>query len=155
MEKPHIAIIKKPTPRALKEVNHLLSQLSLTRVSPAPMTLTQWKALLFQKNVFFLAAMSSRSAQGKMIGFLVIYFVRIPSGLLAIAEDLVVDEPYRKWGTGRVLMEYGIGLAEKKKARHLSLRTNPKRIQANKLYPQMGFHLMTTNFFRMNLPREK
>ncbi len=89
-----------------------------------------------------------------MIGFLAIYLVRIPSGLLAVVEDLIVDEPYRKRGVGRLLMEYAIDLAEKKGARHISLRTNPQRIAANKLYEQMGFRLMTTNFFRINLPRK-
>ncbi len=90
-----------------------------------------------------------------MIGFVIIYFIRIASGFFAVAEDLVVDEPYRRWGIGRLLMEYGIEMAEKKHARHISLRTNPKRTDANKLYRQMGFKQMPTNFFRINLPRKK
>ena len=94
-------------------------------------------------------------SQDTIIGFLVIYCVRIPSGLLAVAENFIVNEIYHTWGVGRSLMEYGIECAERKGARHLSLWTNPQRIEANKLYPQMGFHVMTTNFFRINLSRKK
>lgn len=150
-----IKILKRTTPKILHQVNHLLSQLSLTNIPPAPLTHGQFKFLLGQPQVFFLTALSSTDAKAVMIGFLVVYLVRIPSGLLAVAEDLIIDEPYRKWGVGRLLMEYAIDLAEKKGARHISLRTNPQRIEANKLYEQMGFHLLTTNFFRINLPRKK
>ena len=149
-----IKILKRTTLKILHQVNHLLSQLSLTATAPAPLTPRQFKSLLGQPRVFFLTAMSSMDAEAVMIGFLAIYLVRIPSGLLAVVEDLIVDEPYRKRGVGRLLMEYAIDLAEKKGARHISLRTNPQRIAANKLYEQMGFRLMTTNFFRINLPRK-
>lgn len=149
-----IKILKRITPKVLQKVNHLLSQLSLTAAAPTPLTYGQFKSLLGQPQVFFLTAMSSTDAKATIIGFLMVYLVRIPSGLLAVAEDLIIDEPYRKWGVGRLLMEYSIDLAEKKGARHISLRTNPQRIEANKLYEQMGFHLVTTNFFRINLPRK-
>lgn len=150
-----IKVFKKITTKALHQVNHLLSQLSLTNTPPTPLTYGQFTSLLGQQQVFFLTAMSSTDAKAMIIGFLMVYVVRIPSGLVAVAEDLIIDKPYRKWGVGRFLMEYAIMLAEKKGARHISLRTNPQRIEANKLYEQMGFHLVTTNFFRINLPRKK
>ena len=154
MQTSKIIMLKKGTPKALKEVNHLLSQLSITAIRPLPLTSSQFSTILAQKNLFFLAAMSSAGARGTIIGFLIIYLVRLPSGLIAMAEDLIVDEPYRKWGIGRILVEQGINFAEEKGARHLSLRTNPKRIEANKLYPQVGMHLMIGNFYRINLPRK-
>lgn len=150
-----IKIFKKTTPRILRQVNHLLSQLSLTKTAPTPLTHRQFKSLLGQRQVFFLTAMSSGDTQATIIGFLVVYLVRIPSGLLAVAEDLIIDEPYRKWGVGRLLMEYAIDLAERKGARHISLRTNPVRKDANRLYEQMGFRRLETNVFRINLPRKK
>ena len=153
MKSPSIVIVKKSTPQARKEINHLLSQLSLTQTPPKPLTAAQFASVLAQKNVFFLAARASKGADEKIIGFLVIYLIQLPSGLGATAEDLIVDKPYRKWGIGRVLIEHGISLAEKKHARHVSLRTNPKRIQANKLYPQVGMRLIAGNFYRIHLPR--
>lgn len=153
---PHtpITILKKSTPHVLRQVNELLAQLSLGKTPPAPLTRARFNALLGQKNLFFLIARSSDKINTSLIGFVVVYVIRIPSGFLAIAEDLIVDEPYRKWGIGRSLMEYAIAFAKKKGATHLSLRTNPKRAQANKLYQQMGFHLMPTNFFRINFSKE-
>ena len=150
-----IIIIKKPTGAVRKDVNRLIGSLSLTATSPRPLSVAQFRDLIAQKNVFLLAVVLKEGLEWQMIGFLTLYLVRIPSGIVGVTEDLLVDERYRKWGIGRALMEHAILLAEKKGARHLSLRTNPIRIEANKLYEQMGFHLMTTNFYRMNLPRKK
>ena len=150
-----ITILKKPTPRMLAQLNHLIADLSLTNVPPRPLTYRALQELLRQKNVFLIIARVSAGKKDTIIGFLTVYVVRIPTGIIAVSEDLLVDARYRKWGIGRLLMEYAVEYAEKKGARHISLRTNPKRIEANKLYEQLGFHRMTTNFFRMNLPRIK
>jgi len=155
MQQIKIKILQKATAKDCREMNHLLSQLSLGSIRPSPLTQAQFSSLLGQKNVFLLAAMSSGSRDARIIGFVLLYFVKIPSGFLAVSEDLIVDEPYRKWGVGRLLMEYSIECAEKKGARHISLRTNPKRADAKKLYEQMGFIEMPTHFFRINLPRKK
>ncbi|MDP3778975.1 MAG: GNAT family N-acetyltransferase [bacterium] len=150
-----VTILKKGTLQDLREINRLISGLSLGKIPPPPLTHSQLKQLLSQKNVFVLTVSAGTGKEKKIIGFLTVYLVRIPSGVVAVSEDLLVDERYRKWGIGRFLMEYGIDLAQKKGARHISLRTNPKRLEANQLYEQMGFHLVTTNFFRINLPRKK
>ena len=150
-----IAKIKKANPTILREVNRLAAGMALTKTLPPPLTLMQLRELIAQTNVVMLGASSGRGKSKKIIGFLTVYLVRIPTGLLAVAEDLLVDGPYRKWGVGRLLMEQAINLAEKKSARHISLRTNPIRTEANRLYQQMGFQLMTTNYFRINLPRKK
>lgn len=155
MQHAKIKILKRVTAPCLKDINRLLSQLSLSKTPPRPLTYGQFMSLLKQKNIFFLVATSSSGVNGRIIGFIVMYLVRIPSGLIAMAEDLIIEEPYRKWGMGRLLMEYAIALAEKKHARHISLRTNPQRIEANKLYKKIGFMLIPTNFFRINLPRKK
>lgn len=135
----------------LLDVNRLLAQLSLSKVPPKPLTLPMFKAMLSQPDLHLLAAIVGDGRNEKIIGILSIYFVRIPSGLIAWAEDLLVDQPYRKWGIGRLLMEKGIELARELRARHISLRTNPKRVEANKLYQAVGFQRMETNFYRINL----
>ncbi len=150
-----VTILKKVTSQDFREINRLISGLSLGKIRPRPLTMSQFTQLLSQKNVFVLIVRVGTGKEKKIIGFLTVYLVRIPSGVVAVSEDLLVDEQYRKWGVGRFLMEYGINLAEKKGARHISLRTNPNRLEANKLYEQMGFNLVTTNFFRINLPRKK
>lgn len=155
MEKNLVTILRKATLNALKDVNHLVSQLSLGPTPCAPLTYGQFKDILSQKNAFFQIVTVKKGKQKKIVAFQMLYLMRIPSGILAVLEDLIVEEAYRKWGVGRMLMEHAIDYAEKKGARHISLRTNPKRIEANKLYQQLGFHLMITNFYRINLPRKK
>lgn len=149
-----IIILKKPTPHVRKEINGLIAGLSLTATPPSPLTLMQLKELLGQKNVFILAAYEAEGKQKKMIGFLTVSLIRIPSGITAMADDFLIYDSYRKWGVGRMLMEYALDLAEKKGARHLTLRTSPKRTEANELYKKMGFQLQITNVYRMNLPRK-
>jgi len=146
-----IKILKKATADLLEAVNRLMGQMSLSRTRPKPLTPAILTLLLAQENVYFLAAVADYKGKEKIVGALTIYFVRIPSGLTCVAEDLIIDEPYRKWGIGRILMERGIELAKAKRSRHISLRTNPKRLEANKLYQALGFKRMETNFYRINL----
>ncbi|MEK7629073.1 MAG: GNAT family N-acetyltransferase [Patescibacteria group bacterium] len=113
-----------------------MRQISLTPVPPKPLSQALFKDIINQKNVSFIIA---SKPDGEIIAILILYFVRIPSGLTAILEDLIVDEKYHKWGVGRLLVEKSIEIAKKKKARHLSLRTNPIRAEANKLYQAMDF----------------
>lgn len=143
--------LKKYSTKVLREINYLTAQMSLTKTPPQPLTSKIFKELLAQKNVYFFVALARPKGTEKIIGILSIYFVRIPTGLICWAEDLLVDKLYHKWGVGRLLMEEGVELAHQKRARHINLRTNPKRIEANKLYQQMGFKRMKTNFYRINL----
>ena len=136
--------------KALKDINNLLVQIGLTKIMPGVLTDKVFKELLSQKNVYLLVARSDSPNQ-KLVGMLVLYFIRVPSGLYAVLEDLVVDKPYRKWGVGRLLVEESVRLARSQKARRISLRTNPIRLEANALYEAMGFKLMKTNFYRINL----
>lgn len=143
-----IKILRQARQKSLKEINSLLLQVGLTSVAPRPMSLSLLKNILKQDRVSFIVAATH---SGEIVGIVVLYFVRIPSGLTAVLEDLVVDEKYRKWGVGRLLVEKTVEIAKSKQARHLSLRTNPIRTEANKLYQALGFNLMKTNFYRINL----
>lgn len=145
-----IIILKKHSAKSLQDINRLLSQIGLTSVKPKPVSPVLFKSILAQPNLKFIAAVAG---DGTIVGMLILYFIRIPSGLSAWLEDLVVDTKLRQWGLGRSLVEKAIMLAKKKKARHLSLRTNPVRTQANKLYQQLGFFKVETNFYRINLFR--
>lgn len=146
-----ITRIKNYKPETIREVNRLMSQIGLTKHRLKPLTEKVFKSLIGQKGVMLFGACSDREMGSKLFGIVTIYFVRVPSGLTAFVEDLVIDEPYREWGVGRVLLEHCVNLARQKKARHINLRTNPVRVEANKLYQAAGFNLMKTNFYRINL----
>ncbi len=142
-----VEILKKADEKTLAEMNYLTAQLSLSATPPKPMTLAELEQMLAQKNFYQLVILN----KGVIVAGLNVYMTRIPTGLIAEAEDLVVDEPYRMWGLGRILMEKAIELSKEHKAKHISHRTNPKRLDANKLYQAMGFKQMETNFYRINL----
>lgn len=146
-----ITQLRQAAPPALKEINSLVSKLSLSQVSPKKLTQGFFKKLLDQKDFFLFAATVPHGVNNRIVGTLSVYFVRIPTGLIAVAEDLIVEEAYRRWGVGRLLMEKGIEIARSRRARHISLRTNPKRVEANRLYRSLGFKQMDTNFYRINL----
>ncbi|MEK7500710.1 MAG: GNAT family N-acetyltransferase [Patescibacteria group bacterium] len=148
-----ITQLRQAAPRALKEINSLISKLSLSRIPPKRLTGGFYKKLLGQKDFFLFGARGPHGSNDKLVGILSIYFVRIPTGLIACAEDLIVQEDYRRWGVGRLLMEKGIEMARLRQARHISLRTNPKRVEANRLYRSLGFKQMAANFYRINLFR--
>ena len=145
-----VIVLKKHSVKSLQDINKLLSQISLTSVKPRPVSQSTLRSILAQPSLRFIAAVAE---DGMIVGMLILYFVRIPSGLSAWLEDLVIDTKLRHWGIGRLLVEKGIMLARKKKARHLNLRTNPVRTEANKLYQKLGFSKMETNFYRINLFR--
>jgi len=63
----------------------------------------------------------------------------------------VVDELFRGKGIGKKLIHKLIDIARKKKAKHISLYTNTKRVAANVMYQEMGFFKKDANYYRINL----
>lgn len=133
--------------KVLSEVNHLISQLSLSAIPPKLLSLIDLRAMMGQKNLHLLVIKS----KGGIVAMITVYVTRIPTGIIAEIEDLIVEPPYRAWGLARLLVEEAIRVARKYHAKHISHRTNPKRIEANKLHQAIGFKIMEGNFYRINL----
>jgi len=77
---------------------------------------------------------------------------RIPTGVGAWIEDVVVDERARRRGVGEALIAAAIRLAEESGARHVNLTSRPEREAANRLYRRLGFEERETNVYRFRLP---
>ena len=75
---------------------------------------------------------------------------RVPTGLRAWIEDVVVDEAARGAGAGEALVQAAVERAEALGARTVDLTSRPSREAANRLYVRMGFELRTTNVYRHN-----
>ncbi len=146
-----VEILKEGNEKVLAEINALTAKLSLSVIPPKPMSKGDLMAMLSQKDFYCLVVKN----QKEIVGLVVMYFTIIPTGLIAEAEDLIVDEAYRKWGVGPMLIQKAVEIAEASGAKHISLRTNPKRAEANKMYQSIGFKQIETNFYRINLPRGK
>jgi ribosomal protein S18 acetylase RimI-like enzyme len=85
-------------------------------------------------------------------GCLCLTIYRVPTGMRAIIEDVVVDETMRRRGVGEALVRHAITLAREAEADGVSLTSNAQREAANKLYQAMGFQLRQTNayYYRLN-----
>ncbi|WP_419925051.1 GNAT family N-acetyltransferase [Candidatus Poriferisocius sp.] len=90
-------------------------------------------------------------ADGAIVGSLTLVLVRIPTGLRAVIEDVVVDEQVRGQGVGRALNEAALGLARDAGAATVDLTSRPSREAANRLYLRLGFMVRDTNVYRYSL----
>lgn len=147
-----IKVLKKFSARILRDINQLLPQLALSSVPPKLLTPAGFKHLLKQKNTYLVAVTDCGQKFSKIIGMATVYLVYIPTGIIAVIEDVVIDAAYRGKGLGRKLTDKLIKIAMIKKAKHISVRTNPVRVESNAMYTNMGFIKKETNFYRINLP---
>lgn len=85
---------------------------------------------------------------GQIIGSLTLALFRIPTGLRAWIEDVVVDEAVRGRGVGAALNEAALERADEVGARTVDLTSRPSREAANRLYKRLGFVQRETNVYR-------
>ncbi len=78
-------------------------------------------------------------------------FYRIPTGLKAWIEDVVVDDEARGNGIGEALSRAAIDEARRRGAKNVSLTSRPSREAANRLYRGIGFEQYETNLYRYEL----
>jgi ribosomal protein S18 acetylase RimI-like enzyme len=92
----------------------------------------------------------ARDSGGAVIGTLTLVLLRIPTGMRAWIEDVVVDEAARGRGTGERLIRAALALAEANGARTVDLTSRPSREAANRLYGRLGFERRDTNVYRFS-----
>ena len=88
---------------------------------------------------------------GRIVGSLTLAFYRIPTGLKAWIEDVVVDDSVRGRGVGAALNEAALAVARARGAKDVSLTSRPSREAANRLYQRIGFERRDTNVYRYTL----
>ena len=89
-----------------------------------------------------------------VLGTLTLILFRIPTGMRAWIEDVIVDEAARGKGVGRVLNEAAIDHAFAKGAITVDLTSRPSREAANRLYSRIGFVQRDTNVYRFSPPEQ-
>ena len=94
----------------------------------------------------------ARDDDRTIVGMLTLALFRLPSGVRAWIEDVVVDEAARRLGAGRALVEAALVLAVDAGAETVDLTSRPSRESARRLYETMGFEERTTTVFRRLLP---
>ncbi|MEA2974194.1 MAG: hypothetical protein QOG82_2652 [Actinomycetota bacterium] len=85
---------------------------------------------------------------GRIVGLLTLAVFRIPTGVRAWIEDVVVDQAVRGQGVGEALTREAVRLAAAAGARTVDLTSRPSREAANRLYRRLGFAVRETNVYR-------
>jgi ribosomal protein S18 acetylase RimI-like enzyme len=86
--------------------------------------------------------------EGKIIGTLSLVVFRIPTGVRAWIEDVVVDAAAGRQGAGTALVRAAVERARAAGARSVDLTTRPSRVAAGNLYERAGFQQRETRVYR-------
>lgn len=120
----------------------------LSRSAPPPDADQLAEMLAHPGTTIFIA----RDDEGIIAGTLTLIVFRIPTGIRAWIEDVVVDEGLRGRGAGEALTRAALDKAAEAGARTVDLTSRPSREAANRLYERLGFERRDTNVYRYELP---
>ncbi len=120
----------------------LIPQLS----SVTPPTREEVRDLVLAEATTLLVAREGNETQ-RIVGALTLILFRVPTGLRAIIEDVIVDESARGLGLGEALMSEALNFAQEYGVKGVMLTSNPRRQAANKLYQKLGFKRWETNLY--------
>lgn len=123
----------------------LIPQLSSSAKIP---TWDELSELIASKAGIVLAAVDDEDPEEKILGTMTLVIFRIPTGLRAWVEDVVVDTEERGKGIGEKLIRASIERAKSEGCRTIDLTSNPKRVAAHRLYKRCGFEMRETCVFR-------
>lgn len=125
----------------LAACHRLIPQLSS---SSAPISAQELEEIIQSDTTVLFAA---RSGQ-EIVGLLTLAIFRIPTGVRAWIEDVVVDNQARGKGVGDALNRAALAEAERRGAKTVDLTSRPSREAANRLYQRLGFKQRDTNVYR-------
>lgn len=131
------------TDELVDAMRRLLPQLS----SSAPEPTAEDLAEIVRADATHLLIARDRE-DGSILGSMTLVVFRIPTGVRAWIEDVVVDSAARGRGVGEKLNREAIALAQRLGARTVDLTSRPSREAANRLYQRIGFVQRETNVYR-------
>ena len=139
------------TGEIVESLGRLIPQLSTSAAIP---TADQLKRLVAGGAAQLLIARDP-DQEDRIVGTLTLILFRIPTGMRAWIEDVVVDESARRRGVGELLCRAAIERARSAGARNVNLTSRSARKAANRLYRRLGFSLRQTNLYRYSLEQDK
>jgi ribosomal protein S18 acetylase RimI-like enzyme len=139
-----VAPVASASQEVLDACHRLIPQLSS---SSTPVTLPELKEMVASESTVLFAA----TKDGAIVGLLTLATFRIPTGMRAWIEDVVVDESARGHGVGEALNHAAINEARRRGAKTVDLTSRPSREAANRLYQRIGFVARDTNVYRYEL----
>jgi ribosomal protein S18 acetylase RimI-like enzyme len=139
-----IEVASEPSDELVDAFRRLVPQLSSSASAPNAEALA---GILASPAIRILVAREEE----RIVGTLTLALFRIPTGVRAWIEDVVVDEPARGRGIGEALTGEAIRLAAAEGARTVDLTSRPEREAANHMYEKLGFRRRETNVYRYEL----
>jgi ribosomal protein S18 acetylase RimI-like enzyme len=136
-----IQAVQQVTDELVDAAGRLLSQLSS---SAAPLDADDLVRIVSHQATTLFVARSD----GSIAGMLTLVTFPLPSGVRARIEDVVVDQDARGRGVGSALTMAALDLAQAQGARSIDLTSRASRVEANRLYQQLGFQLRDSHVYR-------
>jgi len=143
----HISELTVVNQEVLDAFAHLVPQLSSSARVPTP---AEIQDMVDSRASIVLIARDSGPAS-PILGMLTLVVFRIPTGVRAWIEDVVVDTAARGQGAGEALTLAAIERARQEGAKTIDLTSRPSREAANRLYLRVGFKPRQTNLYRYDL----
>ena len=128
----------------IEAFQRLIPQLS--SLNPPPTQDELAEIISAPSTVLFIARLDEH-----IVGTLTLATFRIPTGVRAWIEDVVVDAAARGHGVGEALNQAAILEAHHRGAITVDLTSRPSREAANRLYQRIGFVARDTNVYRYNV----
>lgn len=144
----HVEVVLEVDDDILDAMQRLVPQLSSS--SPVP-DVNELSEVVGSACTDLLVA-RDRSQGNRIVGSLTLAVFRIPTGIRAWVEDVVVDGSARGRGAGEALTRAALRLAHARGARTVELTSRPSREAANRLYRRLGFEPRETNVYRYTVP---
>ena len=138
---------KEVTDEMVEMWRKLMPQLSSS--SPLP-TREQLESIINSQSVILFMAREG----DKLVGSLSLIVFRVPTGVRAWIEDVIVDEAARGRGIGEALTMAAIDCARELGVKTVDLTSRPAREAANRLYQRVGFVQRQSNLYRFSIPQE-
>lgn len=139
-----VEIAAEATDEVLEALHRLIPQLSSSSIPVSAAELSD--IVTSDSSTLFIARLD-----GRIVGSLTLATFRIPTGVRAWIEDVVVDENARGHGVGEALNRAALDEAKRRGAKTVDLTSRPSREAANRLYQRIGFVARDTNVYRYEL----
>jgi ribosomal protein S18 acetylase RimI-like enzyme len=136
-----VEVLREVTDEVVEAFARLMPQLS---ASAAPPDRASLAAIVASPATTILIARS----EGVIVGTLTLALFRIPTGIRAWIEDVIVDESVRGRGTGQALTVEALRIARAAGAKTVDLTSRPSREAAGRLYEKVGFQIRGTRVYR-------
>lgn len=89
----------------------------------------------------------------QIIGLLEIDFItnKVQNTKYAIINNVCVDEKYRNYGIGSLLVKSAEDICKERKCSYINLTSNKSRTEAHALYKKEGYHIVDTCILKKDL----